>query len=180
MGIDANTNKMSWAIVTDGSLEAYGEVYFREVSFNGKLKMARKQLEDILPIFGTLDYIGFEKAVRVNSIDTMIKLAEMFGVVKSTLLDLDAKLVEITPVSWQTHIGNPLLRADAKRELVEKHPELKTKSQRDTFIRKYRKNKTLEYVEKKTGVKMPNDDLGDATGIAFTIYEKMRDLNGED
>ena len=180
MGVDANTAKASWAIVNDGVLESYGEIYFRETSFNGKLKMARKQLEDILPLFGKLDYIGFEKAVRVNSVDTMIKLAEIFGVIKSVLLDANAILVEVTPQAWGSAIGNPAISGEKRRDLLAGHPELKTRSQQTSFVRKHRKEVTLKYVEKRSEVRMPNDDLGDATAIAFVVYDKVSGLNEKD
>lgn len=177
LGVDANSSKVAWAIVNDGELESYGEIFFREASFNGKLYAARRQLEDIVPLFGEIDYIGFEQAVRVNSVATMIMLAEMFGVIKSCLLSLKATLVEISAPSWGAAIGNPSISGIKRRELLALHPELKTKSQQSNFIRKYRKQLTLDYVERRTGVVMPNDDLGDATAIAYVIYDKTEELN---
>lgn len=175
LGVDSNTNKIAWAIVKDGTLEAYGEIYFKETLFNNRLLVARRQLEDSVPLFGEVDYIGFEKAVRVNSVDTMIKLAEMFGVIKSVLMELKGTLVEVTPLAWQTWAGNPVIKDEKKRELVSKHPELKTRSQINNFVRAHRKQKTIDFVEKETGIKMQNDDLGDAAAISLFIYNKMKD-----
>lgn len=178
LGIDASSKKLAWAIITDGKLEGYGEIYFSEVGFNQRLARARQKLEDSLHIFGKVDYIAFEKAVKVRSASTVIVLAEMFGVVKSVLMDLGAPLVEMTPLFWQSKIGNPNLIGEAKREWLRAHPELKTKSQIQAGIRKYRKQVTMDFIEGKTGIKMDNDDLSDATAIALVAYDKMKDFDG--
>lgn len=180
LGIDSNSKKIAWVIVEDGELHSYGEVFFKDAYFNKRLGSARKQLEDVAPVlFENIDYIGFERAVKVNSASTVIMLAEMFGVIKSVLADVDATLVEVTPIAWQAWCGNPNITGEKRRELIASHPELKTKTQISTFIRNYRKNVTLDFVEKKTGVRMPNDDLSDAAGIAFYIDNKMREMDGQ-
>lgn len=173
LGIDASTKKLAWAIVEDGKLVEYGEVFFKEIHHNSKLHASRKQLEDFIPLLGHIDYIGFEQAIKVTSVSTMIQLAEMFGVAKSVLLGLGCKLVEFTPQAWGSAIGNPAIAGEKKRAILQAHPELKTRNQQSKFIREYRKNVTLDYVEKRTGIRMPNDDLGDATAISFVCYDKL-------
>lgn len=179
LGVDASTKKFAWAIVNDGELEEYGEIFFRETVFHKRLSEARKQVEDLLPLLGTVDYIAFERAVMVRSTDTAIKMAEMFGVILSVLVDLKSKLVETSPVAWQSWAGNPVISGKKKLELLDQHPELKSKSQQQTFIRQYRKQKTIDFVEKETGVKMVNDDLGDAACIALFIQSKVEDINAK-
>lgn len=176
LGVDASTKKFAWAIINDGELEQYGELFFRETVFHKRLAEARKQVEDLLPLLGEIDYIAFERAVMVRSTDTAIKMAEMFGVILSVLVDLKSKLVEVTPVAWQSWAGNPVISGKKKLELLDLHPELKSKSQIQQFIRSYRKQKTLDFVEKETGIKMANDDLGDATAIALFIQSKVESI----
>lgn len=180
LGIDSNSKKIAWVIVEDGVLHSYGEIFFKDTYFNKRLGSARKLLEDAVPLlFNDIDYIGFERAIKVNSASTVIMLAEMFGVIKSVLTDIEATLVEVTPIAWQTWCGNPNITGEKRRELISSHPELKTKTQVSAFIRNYRKNVTLDFIERKTGIRMPNDDLSDAAGIAFFIDNKMREVDGE-
>ena len=47
------------------------------------------------------------------------------------------------------------------------------------FVRNYRKQITINYVKNRSGVEMPNDDLGDSAGLAYFCYDKMRELNEE-
>ena len=178
LGIDASSKKIAWSIINEGVLESYGEIFLSEVGGNHRLAATRRKLEDGLHIFGKIDYIAFEKAVRVRSAATVIVLAEMFGVVKSVLMDLGAPMVEMEPLVWQSAIGNPNITGVKKREWLAAHPQFKTKSQIQRGIREYRKQLTLDYVEKVTGVKMSNDDLGDATAIGLVGYQKMKELYG--
>ena len=179
LGLDCSSKSAAWAIINDGELEAYGEILFVEANFNKRLQNMRKKLEDSMHVFGEIDYIGFEKAVKVRSVTTVIVLAEAFGVIKSVLMELDAPLVEVTPLAWQSYIGNPNLAGEAKKEFLDSRPELKTTSQKQKAIREYRKNKTMDFVEDKTGVRMANDNLSDACSIGLYVYEKMKELNEE-
>jgi hypothetical protein len=183
LGVDCSTRSLAFSIIKDGELEAYGEIYFRETTPNARLYAMRKQLEDLVTIFGEIDYVGFEQAVKVVSVTTMIALAESFGVAKSVLMELGAKLVEVTPLAWQSYIGNPNLSAAGREKFYEDHPEFKTKSQRSSAIRQYRKNKTIDFMEEKTGVRVISDNISDSYGIAFYVndnLEKIQEkLNGK-
>lgn len=174
MGVDCSTQKMSWVIVDElGKVQDYGEVFFTGSNFIKRYQDIRKKVMDAIPEFGDLDYIAFEKAIMARNQDVALKLAGSFAVALSCLAEIDAQAVEVAPTTWQTAIGNPVIRADTKKKLLAMHSELKTKSKQQAFIRNYRKQKTLDYVENRTGIKMPNDDLGDAAGIALFMLDKV-------
>ena len=179
LGIDCSTKKMSWVIVNDNVIEKYDELYFEGVNFIERYKDVRHKVLAILDEFKEVDYVCFEKAVMVRSQDVALKLAGVFSVALSCLAELDAKMVEVQPIVWQSAIGNPILRGESKQALLRKHQELKTTAKQQAFVREYRKQVTINYVKNRSGIEMPNDDLGDAAGIAYFFYDKMKELNEE-
>lgn len=174
ISVDCSSKKLSFTILEDGQLESYGEIYFKDAAEHIRLMNTRKQLEDILPLLGRFDYCVFEAAVNVRSVKTMIVLAKAFGVAVSVLAEQADKLVEITPIAWQSAIGNPNVKPEERRELLAKHPELKSKSQQQNFLRNYRKNRTMDYVEKRFGIRMENNDLSDSAGIGAFWHDKIK------
>lgn len=178
MGVDSSTQKMSWVIVNEeAKVEDYGEIFFEGSNFIKRYKDIREKVMAELDNFGELDYIAFEKAIMARNQDVALKLAGSFAVALSCLAEIDAQAVEVAPTTWQTAIGNPVIRAESKKKLLAMHTELKTASKQNTFIRNYRKQKTIDYVEGRTGIKMPNDDLGDAAGIALFMLDKVEDIS---
>lgn len=182
LGIDCSTKKMSWVIVKDDSIEDYDELYFEGTNFIDRYKDVRHKVLGMIDdgVFKDIDYICFEKAVMVRSADVALKLAGVFAVALSCLGEVEAKMVEVQPIVWQSAIGNPILRGEAKQKLLRAHSELKTKSRQQAFVRNYRKQITINYVKKRSGIEMPNDDLGDAAGIAYFWADKVKDLHEED
>jgi len=176
MGMDCNSKKLSYVITKDGEIETYGEVYFTEENFHDRLGQAQKVVGDMLHVFGELDFLGFEKAIKAKSVDTALKLGYMFGSVLGALSDLDTTMVEVQPLVWQSWAGNKNILGNERKALLAEHPELKTKSQIATFIRNYRKERTLKFVEEQTGIRLPNDDLGDAACLSLYVADKMKDL----
>ena len=179
LGIDCSTKKMSWVIVNDDGIEKYDELFFEGTNFIDRYKDVRHKVLGVLDEFKDVEYVCFEKAVMVRSADVALKLAGVFAVALSCLGDLDAKLIEVQPIVWQSAIGNPVLRGEAKQQLLRAHSELKTKAKQQAFVRNYRKQITINYVKNRSGVEMPNDDLGDSAGLAYFCYDKMRELNEE-
>lgn len=182
LGIDCSTKKLSWTIVKDGGVEAYDEIYFEGVNFVKRYKDVRQKVmaEVKKGTFDNIDYIGFEKAVMVRSADVALKLAGVFAISISCLGELDVKMVEIPPLTWQNAIGNPVLRGESKKKLLAANSQLKTKAAQQKFVREFRKQVTINYVEKRSGVVMPNDDLGDSAGIAYFLYDRLDDFEEKD
>lgn len=178
LGIDCSTKKLSWVIVHDGGIEKYDEIYFEGTNFIDRYKDVRHKMLDEIEkgTFSEVDYICFEKAVMVRSADVALKLAGVFAVALSCLAEVDAKLVEVQPTVWQSYIGNPVIRGEAKQKLLRAHSELKTKSAQQNFVRNYRKGVTRNYVLKRSGIDFDVDDLSDAAGIAYFWFDKTKEL----
>lgn len=181
LGIDCSTKKMSWVIVHEDGIEKYDEIFFEGTNFIDRYKDVRVKVLDEIEkgTFDQVDYICFEKAVMVRSADVALKLAGVFAVALSCLGEVEARMVEVQPTVWQSAIGNPVLRGEAKKELLRAHSELKTKSAQQTFVRNYRKGVTRAYVKKRSGVDFEIDDLSDAAGLAYFWTDKVKELYEE-
>lgn len=165
LSVDASTKSIAFGIFNDEVLESYGEIFFPGTDIHARLQIARTLLEDSLDVFGKVDYIAFEKPIMVRNTETAIKMAMMFGVIMSVLLDTGGKLVEITPIAWQSGIGNPVVRGDERLKLLSEHKELKTKSQVNTFLRSYRKDKTIRFVKAEYDIDVKTDNVSDAIAL---------------
>ena len=171
MGIDASTNSLAYGIIEDGTLIDHGEFFFEGTDINKRLINAHEKTMDHIDLFD-VDVIVFEKAVKVRSIDVAIKMAEFFGAIKAVIMK-GSDVYMVTPLTWQKAIGNPSILGKEKVQWVRARPELKTKSQIYTAIRKYRKQITMDWVEKNYGVKAANDNISDAIAIAYYGHEKV-------
>lgn len=171
MGIDCSTNSLAYGIVEKDKLIQYGEIMFIGQDINKRLVDARKKVEAQIALFD-VDFIVFEKAVMVRNIAVAIKMAEVFGAVKSVILE-NTYVHQVSPIDWQEAIGNPVIKGKARTAWATARPELKSKSQIDTAVRKYRKQVTMDWVEKTYGVKADNDNISDAIAIAHVGHDKL-------
>lgn len=172
MGIDCSTNSLAFGILEDGELIEYGEYFFAGTDIYKRILDARRKTEAMQDLFD-VDFVIFEKAVLVRSVEVAIKMANVFGTVMSVIMENGAKVVEVQPIAWQSHIGNPVIKGKEKTALLSAHPELKTKSQENNFVRQYRKQVTMDWVEQNYGVVAANDNISDAIAIAAFGYDKL-------
>jgi Holliday junction resolvasome RuvABC endonuclease subunit len=82
-----------------GKINLSGEDIYDKIH-NAKVKMAL-MLDELKS-----DYIVVEGAVFVKSADAVIKLSYVYGVVIAELMSTGAKVITISPSSWQAYIGN--------------------------------------------------------------------------
>lgn len=176
LSVDCSTNSFAYGVSEDGKIESYGEVYFVGTEVHKRCQDARRKVESILDQFKDIDYIVFEDVVKVVNIRSTISMAKVYGTVISVLLDLGAKLVMVEPLVWQSAIGVKSPAGQVRKDLIAGHPELKTKNQINKFIREYRKQKIMDFVEDKYGIKAPNDNVGDALAINSFAFERIAEI----
>lgn len=167
IGIDASTKSIAWGLIEDNELLAYGEIFLMGATFELRLREARMKTLAFMEEWDKADYIVFERAIIGPNREVALKLAQIFGVIKSCLADSTARLVEAPPMTWQESIGNPVFRGKARIEFLKLHPEWKTKTQRSAGVREYRKNRTREIVEERYGVLIESDNITDSVGLAI-------------
>lgn len=170
VGIDASTHSLAFAVIEDHQLTKFGEITLSGSNFYDRLIDCRKKSDLVLGALDA-DYIGIEKAIMARSTDTALKLGMIVGVVISALASNSTSVEEVAPISWQSYIGNPILSGKKKQEVIDKFPG-KTGSWINNHIREMRKQRTIEWAEKRYNKKINSDNVADAIGIATFVAEQ--------
>jgi ribosomal protein L31 len=111
------------------------------------------------------DYIVVEGAVFVKSADAVIKLSYVYGVVIAELMSTGAKVITISPSSWQAYIGNKNPTKEEKAAIRVKNPGY-ADSWYQNQLRNMRKQRTVDYFNNKYGLSLNDFDVADSFGIA--------------
>lgn len=116
-----------------------------------------------------------EGAIMVKSADAVIKLSYIYGVVLAELMQYNAEVITVAPISWQSYIGNKNLTNDEKNGIKLTNPG-KTDSWYKTKQREIRKQRTVNWVKRSFDIELDDFDVADSFGIAFfaqkTLTEK--------
>ena len=99
-------------------------------------------------------------------------MAYVIGNVIASLLAIGVQVYEAKPLEWQAAIGNPILKKIEKDVIIKANPG-KTKSWYQNACRVYRKQRTMDFVLKKYGVRLLSDNVGDSVGLADYAYNKL-------
>jgi Holliday junction resolvasome RuvABC endonuclease subunit len=170
MGIDCSTHSFAFAIIDDGVLIKWGEVDFSGSSIYERILNARKIVDSIakeLPVSS----VAIESAIVVKSVQVAIKMAYVFGAVMSSILTENMSVIEVSPISWQSFIGNKVLTRAEKLQIQNEFPG-KSKSWYTSQYRKVRKARTIQWVKDTFGIDVKSDNVADAIGISYYSYYK--------
>lgn len=170
MGIDCSTQRFAFAIISDEKLIKWGVIEFEGRSIFERIKDARLKIDALVQEF-PVRHVAIESAIMVKSIQVAIKMAYVFGAVMSSLLIKDINVVEVTPISWQSFIGNKALTTVEKAQLKNTFPG-KSKSWYSNKGRMLRKDRTRQWVANKFGQSIESDDITDSVGIAWFAWNK--------
>lgn len=171
MGIDASTKGIAFSVFEDGALKRHGIFRINGADIYERINDAHVKTKALLS-GESPDYVAIEAAVFVNSPDAAIKLAYVYGAVMAGLLDGGAKVIAITPMQWQNFIGNKALSKDEKAQLKKDFPG-KSVSWYSNKARQIRKQRTLDYFNSKYGLRVEDDNVGDALGLAYFAITKL-------
>jgi len=164
LGIDASTNSVAFCLMDNNKPLKWGKIEFTgsdiyEKIYDAKVKM-HAMLEEL-----KADYIAIEGAVLVRSPDAVIKLSYVYGVVIAELMSTGAKVITISPTSWQAHIGNKNPTKMEKDKLKFENPGY-ADSWYKNKMRQIRKQRTVDYFNNKYNLQLDDFDVADAFGIA--------------
>lgn len=173
IGIDCSTNSLAYAIFEDGKAVTCGEVFFNGADIYERLNDARRKTQALVDT-GLLvgDYVGMEAAIAGKSAQVTIKLSYVYGAVLSVLMQNNMTVNTVAPITWQTFIGNPNLKAHEKQALRDENPDRKA-SWYQNEGRKMRKQRTLDFARKYFTIPTNSDNVGDAVGIAYYTSEQL-------
>lgn len=173
IGIDCSTNSLAYAIFENGKPVLCGEVMFNGSDVYERLNDARRKTEALVQS-GVLvgDYVGFEAAIGGKSTQVTIKLSMVYGAVLSVLMQNKMEVTTVAPITWQTYIGNPNLKAHEKQAIKDENPD-RTASWYQNEGRKFRKARTLAFAKRYFSIPTESDNVGDAVGIAYYTSEQL-------
>jgi hypothetical protein len=171
IAIDASTNSLAFSYFLNGRLIKYGKIRFNGTDAFYKSGDACKKA---IPFFKEIqaDALVMEAAIYSNSPKTSISLSMVQGAIVAAAQIAGIKIIKsASPVQWQNHIGNRLLTAEEKQDIIKKYPG-KTTSWYKTKQRETRKNKTISEVNKKFGINVDDDDVADAIGLGWFVSDR--------
>lgn len=93
----------------------------------------------------------------------------------SELLENGSKVVEVTPIAWQSFIGNKNF-TNVEKESVKKDFPGKTKTWYSNKTRELRKQRTMDFFNEEFGVTVKSDNVSDAIGVAWYAANKLTEV----
>jgi Holliday junction resolvasome RuvABC endonuclease subunit len=164
LGIDASTNSVAFCLMENDKPLKWGKINLVGSDIYEKIYDAKVKMHAMLNELES-DYIAVEGAILVRSPDAVIKLSYVYGVVIAELMSTGAKVITISPCSWQAYIGNKNPTKDEKQAIRVKNPGY-ADSWYKTQLRNMRKQRTVDYFNNKYGILLNDFDVADSFGIA--------------
>ena len=165
LGIDASTSSIAFCLMENnipikwGKINLVGNDIYEKI-YDAKIKMAL-MLEELKS-----DYIVVEGAILVRSPDAVIKVSYVYGVVIAELMSTGAKVTTISPSAWQAYIGNKNPTKEEKAAVRLINPGY-ADSWYKNQLRNMRKQRTVDYFNKKYNLGLTDFDVADSFGIAY-------------
>ena len=164
LGIDASTNSIAFCLMENDYPVKWGKINLVGTTIYDKIYDAKKKMSLMLDDLKS-DYIVVEGAVFVKSADAVIKLSYVYGVVIAELMSTGAEVITISPSSWQAYIKNGNPTKDEKAAIRLKNPGY-ADSWYQNQLRNMRKQRTVDYFNKKYDLNLSDFDVADSFGIA--------------
>ena len=164
LGIDASTNSIAFCLMENDIPLKWGKVDLVGADIYEKIHDAKIKTHAMLNELKS-DYIVVEGAILVRSPDAVIKLSYVYGVVIAELMSTGASVITIPPSSWQAYIGNKNPTKEEKSAIRLKSPGY-ADSWYKTQLRNMRKQRTVDYFNKKYKLNLDDFDVADSFGIA--------------
>lgn len=164
LGIDASTNSIAFCLMENDLPLKWGKIELNGSDIYEKIHDAKIKMHAMLNEIKS-DYIVVEGAVLVRSPDAVIKLSYVYGVVIAELMASGAKVITISPTSWQAYIGNKNPTKLEKEQIRIKNPGY-ADSWYKNQLRNMRKQRTVDYFNDKYNLNINDFDVADSFGIA--------------
>jgi Holliday junction resolvasome RuvABC endonuclease subunit len=178
ISVDSSTLSLAFAI-WDKGLEAYGKILFRQDSKNiydkaGVIgKRSGASLSKLIEVYKIKNMV-IEKPIFANSPMTASNLALAQGaLVGASIFAGIESVVGVEPITWAAHIGNANLNKKEKEQIKLDNPNA-SPNQLKVMQRDFRKQRTMDYVNKRFTLNIRDNDIGDAIAIgAYALDKKL-------
>jgi len=178
LGIDGSTRSLAfclmerqddeWVPIQWGKMVIDGnDVFERCGDVNSKLYGIMKMLNP--------DHVTVESVIYVNNRAVVIQLAKIIGAAIGVAVATGRSCNEVAPVTWMNYIGNPTRDTKETKQALRKEFPSKPKTFYKNELRRRRKQRTLQWVEDTYGIKLDDDDVGDAFGIVHYATQEHVD-----
>jgi hypothetical protein len=168
--VDASTNSLAFAYFNNGKLNHYGKIRFSGNNIYEKLGDTAHKTMSFFNAMPTENMI-IEKTIFANSPQVAANLALSQGaLIGGAKLGGVRNVYGVTPIQWQSYIGTRLLTTDEKQKIRQATPD-RSNSWYKSKEREQRKQKTITTVNKRFIIKVDDNDIADACGIAMFALE---------
>lgn len=173
MGIDCSTKSLAFCIFWNKKPVKWGKILFEGATVFDRIKDASQKVEALLEQFD-VDFIAMEGAILASNknVKVTIDLSLVYGAVLAQLLKGKAKVIHVTPMTWQNAIGNKAFSLAETKALKEEFPG-KSTSWYSSKKRSIRKQRTMDFVNDKFKMSIDDDDVGDSCAIAYYAYTTL-------
>ena len=171
LGIDASTNSIAFCLLENNKPIKWGKINLIGNDIYEKIYDAKCKTFAMIDELKS-DYIAIEGAILVKSADAVIKLSYVYGVVIAELMSTGSSVITVSPSSWQAHIGNKNPTKWEKDKLRSENPGY-ADSWYKNKMREIRKQRTVDYFNKKYNLKLDDFDVADSFGIAYYANEVL-------
>lgn len=175
MGIDTSTKSLAYCVYNEGGRPVeWGEVFFGGKSLTDRIITGAAVIRELRTAKGKfdVDHVYAEQVVYVNNRSAVISLAYSLGMIISAIGNLN--VTQVTPISWQSATGNPLL-TKAEKDQIKKDNPGRSASWLSGKRREIRKQRTIDWVYTTWGITVESDNVADAFGVG---YKGWQDVNG--
>ena len=176
ISIDANTTSIAFAVWNNDSLTSIGKVSWQGKTNYEKVADASQKLYAFFKAVGDVQTVVIEHTVFMNSPKTAADLAVVQGAILGAMSLAGVKEIKsINPIAWQTFIKNGRLTTPEKQLIRNEYPG-RSDAWYKNREREFRKQRTIDFVNKRYGKTISDNDVADAIGIghyAIFNWEKL-------
>lgn len=170
LGIDASTHTLAFCYMENGIPKWWGEIDLGAgKDMHTRLGEAFIHIQSILDAtLNDTEYVTcfIESAVKINNIKTTINLSYMYGIIIGAMVSRGINVHEVSPITWQNYIGNKSLTRSEKQKILDENKGM-SKATINNKIRKFRKQRTIKWVNETFAIELESDNVADSFGIAY-------------
>lgn len=174
--IDASTNSIAFAIFENDELVRIGKINFQGKTNYEKVADASRKLHSFFSAYGGIETVVIEHTVFMNSPKTAADLALVQGAILGSMSLAGVTTIKsINPIAWQTFIKNGRLTTPEKQLIRNEFPG-RSEAWYKGREREFRKQRTIDFVNKRYNRSIDDNDVADAVGIghyAIFNWEKL-------
>jgi hypothetical protein len=173
--VDASTNSLAFSIFYDKNLEYIGKLNFSGKTTYEKIGDAYAKTRALFDLY-EIDSVVIEHTVFMNSPRTVADLALVQGGILAAFWESGVQeIASVSPITWQSYIGNKKLTKEEKLLIKSKNPD-KSVSWLKSYERNLRKERTIKFINMNYDKTINDNDVADACGIghwAINNWEKL-------